>query len=65
MDLSNKKLSWDSIRGSSQTDKSYYINMQKVDGYEKASNIQKQQSENGWKSIFAGRHGCQTNSVFW
>jgi hypothetical protein len=39
--------------------------MQKVDGYEKASNIQKKQSENGWESIFTGRNGCQTNSVFW
>ena len=29
------------MNASSQTDKVYYINMQKVDGYEKASNIQK------------------------
>jgi hypothetical protein len=53
------------LNASSQTDKSYYINIQKVDGYEKASKTQKQQSANGWKSIFAGRNGCQTNSVFW
>jgi hypothetical protein len=44
MDILNKKSFWDSIRGSGQTDKSYYINIQKADCYGKASNIQKQQS---------------------